>query len=399
MSKTRFPQVQQRLVKARSWLDGKAAYYTFSADSSVNLREEPTGYEQTQHLKKEIDDYFGFRLDYFPFFEQHAPSIWPWNWYFFSDINDDMIERKFPRDADVRTFITAYRMAVQKNQWRNIRKKRTLQLFVTFLALLPALALGVWSDVTFGFLGSTGIEGDGQTLLLLGGITLIFIMISYWIAKFFLSNTTTLLNATFESSARDLSSKVQNRMNMLAKNQKTFQNHVLSAQTDTDDIENVEWTFRAKWWMQLSMWTPKRIEYIEKFLQSEMQRLRMYRRLTNFIGNLSAFTLWGGCIALAVGTIMNQGAPLTNLDILVPLALGGIASLRFTMSSIGDKYSITNARISESIGDEEWQRFSDIGFHEELGEIVRRDKEAIRQATLKGGYGSGSSSTPPVAPS
>jgi hypothetical protein len=240
-----------------------------------------------------------------------------------------------------------------------------------------------------------------------------------------------------------LTKKIQLRVGNL---NQAFQFYMrqIDAEERVRDISDAEWTHRSAWWMKLSMWVPKRVEYIEKFLQTEMQRTRIFMLWSGTVGRLiaMAIVLIGAVLALsfvatrsgvAFGAMLNPSVWLpvlatasvsmwagwrvlrsdnyfvaalaaslaalfavfvwatgmalnpTSPD-LFWLAIGALVSVVVARASIESSVSLSDiatALTKEPLGLN--SRFADIRLHDELGEQIRKDKETIRQERLRGG--------------
>lgn len=363
-------------------------YYTFRED--MDVPREPQDLEVFKDFNSydpDLHRYFNFRIDYFPGYEAKA-SLLDWNariW--FADINDEMMEAKFPRDMSLRACISAYHITVRKNQATNIRRKRLFQFAGSFAMLTPALALAFFQDAllprTFTAGGQKALFSTEPLSLAFFGVLALFLVIGFLVTRVTIGITTTHMTSAFRGNAKDLNAKLQRRMNTLRQNYTRFYKAIAEEEFSGRDSDGAEWTDRAKWWARLAMWMPKRIEYLEKFLQSEMQRIRVFRIWTDALGNLSATLTWLAC-AVAI-LIVAQISGVSSAPFLAAAITGLSGSALLAVMSTQAKFSLDNKLIRRWIGDDDWPRFSGIGLDVDFGEIIRRDKDRIRQEKLRGG--------------
>jgi hypothetical protein len=387
---SRLPLSSKRWRKAKSFLrrSQQSNYWKYRDDADIEREPEDLEMFKDRHkYDPELHKYFNFRIDYYPGFENEdlVDGIW------FADINDEMIEAKFPRDMDVRAFISAYHISVRRNQWLSIFRKRIWQVAVSLFLIAPIFIATVMikGDTADGA-SQGGLFSSG-----LGGLEIIMSAISLFlaiaVARTHLSFLNQQLTQVMQGNAQTLNAKIQRRLNVLRQNFTRFYKAISEEEFSGANSQGAEWTDRARWWTRLAMWNPKRIEYIEKFLQSEMQRIRVFRRWSDAIGNmvsLGVFVLQAGVI---LGLMLRMGPELTSLQLWIGSASIIVAAL-ITYISTNKKFSVQNSWIKRWIGDDDWPRFSSIGLDVEIGEIVRRDKDRIRQEKMRGGgFGTGAS--------
>jgi hypothetical protein len=402
-----FPLTAERNRRARMLLaDSKATqrFWAFRPGAENDLKPDSDEYEKTQAFEKAIDEYFGFRIDYYPFFEPAGGNmpVAAWNifdprtWIYFVDINDEVTEQKFKVDQDVRAFITAFRISIERNRWKIIRLKRFIQtanligaflpsVFVAFLPLLKDFGVPV---VKLDTPWALGLALAYAAVFFLGS----------WLLLWYQGTRESQLSTVISNNGKTLGSAMQRRANNLGKNFVTFLAKI-DAEEATRKMADASWTDRSAWWMKLSLWNPKRIEYMEKFFQSEMQRTRIFMLRSGWSGyglavvSLAAVT---AAAAFLIGVEFGLASLLKHESLrpvasLLLFAGGLVLGFWFTRRSL--KSSITLQDISVPLGLEplgENARFADVMLHEKVSEQIRKDKEKIRQANLRGGgFGDG----------
>jgi len=386
------PLSDARKARALSMLQRSAqGFYSLKTDGVIDGEEPSTQFAATRIFEKPLDDYFRFRIDYYPLFNAPSPGDFR-KLVYFVDINDEIVESKFPLDRDIRSIITAFRLAFEKNRWSIIGFKRGLQM----------IALAFWLAAPAAFLaGQTQgmFAGVSAPLWMLAALALAGGFGAQAFVNWLQSVRDTQLKTEIISNGRTLATEIQARVNNLVKNFTEFLANI-DREEAYEEMTDAEWTHRSAWWAKLTMWNPKRIEYIEKFVQSEMQRMRIFSIWSGRGGSAIAWLIWGGAIALAAAftvaaLAMTGGAGAVALESWLLLGAGAIMSIYATRSSL--KTSITLADVTEAIGREPMgrtSRFADIELHNKVGEQIRRDKEKLRQAKLSGGYGSADSRKP-----
>lgn len=348
------------------------------ADSSQTARpkQDATEYEETRKLETYIDEYFKFRIDYYPEFTVHEPYLRPWAWLYYADVNDDMTERKFQVDQDIRAYITAFRFSLQRNRYRIIVLKRILQSIALLLAFTP-LGLLVAFNSTFSHEVATGIAA--------------ICWLASWCCVWFQSHVIEpRVKTVIRAAAKVLSNKIQGRVNKLMQNFTEFVANI-DREEASEDIGEAEWTRRSAWWMKLAMWTPKRIEYVEKFLQSEMQRTKTFMITSSAMGHGLGYAMPTAMLLMVLFVLphfaQNSMVGISFLT-LEPFYAGVVLSLLISHYSMSSTVSL--AHLEESLGREPLgrnARFADIELHNKLSDQIRRDKEKLRQYKLAGGYG------------
>ncbi|MEO1041196.1 MAG: hypothetical protein AAFX52_02800 [Pseudomonadota bacterium] len=374
-----------RMALAESMISHHDGLYTLDPDPAAIEIENPFEPLDVQKgYESELRRFFDYSIEYYPEFDRPLTVSQLGNWTSFVDLHDKTVEEKFPIDRDIRAYITAFRLTVQRNYRRFIRRRRTDQLILmmvlfvpfAFWALLPELRpagapagfAGLWP-----FLSS---QGPGQTLM--ASIAVMYLG-SFAALLYNLSTSRQVLASTLHATAGDLKAKVQRRINSLHQGY----NHSVKAVNEAELVSGVDdsqWIDDAKFWAQLALWKPKRIEYIEKFYQSEMQRTRVHA----FRWRVGMRVL--GWVLVAISVIAASAIGLFAGDPMSLTLAGLVAALSFAHYQIilSKHYLVEITDIRQFIGQNDWKRFSDINFDEDFADIIRRDKMRIRQEKSRG---------------
>jgi hypothetical protein len=358
-----------RKAQALQHLGSDETFTTLKIPDTSDSGDDDLDYAASRAFESEINDYYTQHIDYTPWFDRKV-SLWrPASWHYYIDIVDERTEERFPSDADIRAAITAFRYSIVRNRRHIIALKRRVQAFGIFVLMVPAL-LAAWSvfDLT-----QLAIAGGASLLiaLLLGGYQYM---------------RDSQLKSILESNGRILANKVQERASTLNRHFTQVLARIDREET-TDNMADPEWTRRSAWWMKLSVWFPRRIEGIELFLQSEMQRTRIFMLRSAWAGYAIAYAI---LIPLLAGSALGVG--LAPLHAGVPLgwllwSAGAVLAFLFTLYST--RTSINLRDIADALGKEplgRHSRFADLGLHDKLAAQVRGDKERYRQDKLRGGY-------------
>jgi hypothetical protein len=368
------PKSAERKKLALRHLGRAQTFATLDISEDSPAEAEPLEIEATRAFEPDINNYYHFPIDYTPYFERRWNLLSPSKWLYFIDINDEVIEKKFPRDQDMRSIITAFRYSIIRNRRHIITLKRGTQALGIVALLLPALVLAYVPALTGNM---TAVAGLGA-----GALLTAVLLAAYQYMR------DSQLKSVLERNGRTLASKIQDRANDLNRHFLEFFARIDREELN-DNIVDPEWTHRSAWWMKLCMWYPRRIEAIEMFLQSEMQRTRIYMLRSAWMGYISAFVLilmipLAALLAIALKAPLAGGGALVWMLWLAGTVAGGLLTLYSIRTSMGLK-DIAEAIGKEPLGHQ--SRFADIDLHNKLAGQIRRDKEGLRQAQLRGGYG------------
>jgi uncharacterized membrane protein len=350
---------------------------TFSALRNRDINEghsEPTDFADTQRFESDIDNYYRFHIDYTPYFDLGWSLFHPAQWLYYIDINDEVIERKFPLDQDIRAVITAFRYTIVRNRRRIIALKRLVQIVGTLALLLPALVIALR-------------PGYADRPMIVLGMIAAALVVTVGLAIYqYLRDSQ--LQSVLESNGRTLANQIQTRASELNHHFLEFFARI-DREGSNDNLADPEWTRRSAWWMKLCMWYPRRIEAIETFLQSEMQRTRIFMLRSSWMGYGSAL-LVVTFLPLFVAALIALVHPSTSGHPIawIFFAAGTVGAIILAVYSM--RTSIALHDIAQAIGPDplgHGARFADLDLHNKLAGQIRRDKELLRQANLRGGYG------------
>jgi hypothetical protein len=323
----------------------------------------PTPERQAQ-ISAEIDRYFNSPLDMFPFSETSSKPDRFYKFY------EESIAHRFPDDEDIRGLISRYTRTFYT----------ALSVYVVTKRVLLVLALAaIWAVVAEGpgLVRAMGLGGA----MPLGGVILASLLV-YPVfaglnALIFLQYRISLENRSYELS-RQIIQRTRELQNLYT---------TLRALPDQEETRyqnaGEEWGKRSAYLIRLVMWVAKRMEYLEKFIQVEMWRVRRERYWINWIGGGLAFLLtavWAALFLLQPPPADGPG----SFRILqgVGLALGLVlawASYHFW------KTPLNLAR--DKLGAESWIRYATLDLDDTIGDQVSRDKNRlVEYRTLNKGH-------------
>ncbi len=305
-------------------------------------------------ISANIDQYFDQPLDLFPFWEtENKPDR-------FHVLFTRQIEERFPVDADIRGRIHGYGRRVFNALRTHVAVKRltqaaTLTAFGAVAVLGPTL-----------FTEWTGADAGGLGLAVLAMLVIV--------GLFFALSTVLFVQYRFrlENDSYELSREVVQRTREL---QNLFTNaRALSDQAETQfTTDGKGWGERALFLTRLVMWIGARMEYLEKFAQMELWRVRRERYWTRWVGRITtplvlliwivAFAFWPAPAGAEINFRLLQ---------LAALVLGIVVSwLSYA------RWQTPTAAVKDKLGVDGWVRYASLDVDNTVGDQVRRDKERL----------------------
>ena len=310
--------------------------------------------EAIRIISANIDHYFNQPLDIFPFWEtENKPDR-------FHVLFTRQIEERFPVDEDIRGRIHGYgRRVFNALRVHVITKRLTQGLSLVAFAAMAILGPGL-------FVEWTGGEPQGLGLAVLGMLITVGI--------FFGVSSILFVQYRFrlENDSYELSREVVQRTREL---QNLFTNaRALSDQAETQfQMDGKGWGQRALFLTRLVMWIAARMEYLEKFAQMELWRVRRERYWMRWVARittpfvllvwLAVFAFWPAPAANEVGFRILQ---------LVALGMGLLVSWLSYFN-----WRTPTAAVKDKLGVEGWVRYASLDVDNTIGDQVRRDKERL----------------------
>jgi hypothetical protein len=312
--------------------------------------------ERQAEISDEINRYFNTPLDIFPFSETTSK---PHRFYKFYE---DSIAERFPDDDDIRGKIFGYTRAFF----------RSLAGYVLVKRLLLALALaGVWLLAAYGpdLVRVTGMKGDFEIPAIILACLVDFGVFAGINALIFMQYRIGLENRSYELS-RQIVQRTRELQNLYT---------TLRALPDQEETryqsQGAEWGARSAFLIRLVMWVAKRMEYLEKFIQVEMWRVRRERYWTNWVGGFLVVIItlgWAAVLALQPAPQMAAGEGSFRVVQGVGLVLG----LVFAWASYNFWKTPLNLA-KDKLGADSWIRYATLDLDDTIGDQVRRDKSRL----------------------
>jgi hypothetical protein len=305
-------------------------------------------------VSSHIDEYFNQPLDIFPFWETDGKPDR------FHVLFARQIEERFPVESDIRARIHDYGRRVFRALVVHVSVKRLSQAgAMAAFAALAILGPGL-------FTGWSGSEGMG--LGLAAGAMLVAFGV-FWAlqAVLFIQYRFQLENDSYE-----LSREVVQRTREL-------QNLFTSARAMADQAETQfqqdgkGWGRRAAYLTRLTMWIGARMEYLEKYVQMELWRVRRERYWMRWAQRImTPLVMVIGLAVLALEPAPETGeAGFRGLQILA--ALLGIAVSYLSYFS----WRTPVAAVQDKLGVDGWVRYASLDVDNAVADQVRRDKERL----------------------
>lgn len=315
-----------------------------------------------QSLEDRMNLYFGQPLDMFPGTEGEDNPGWFHRFY------GKTIGERFPDDEDLRDAISRYRRWFTRRLWTYVVIKRalagSLMLWIGVAVFIPPWGSLIQSRPAWSVAAPILWLGLGAAL--------------YWLSCFVALRYYYDLELDKHSSGlRDV---IVQRTRDLQSVYKTITPKIDRDETEYGD-DGKAWGEESARLIRLMMWIAKRMEYVEKFIQVEMWRVRRQRLFAEYVGA-------GLSIALALMAIAIMFASPT------PIALRGPALANIPIGSVGIKLIVAGFflfisaisffswqtapdLVRQQLNPEIWVRFGNLDLDNTIGEQVKKDKERL----------------------
>jgi len=305
-------------------------------------------------ISANIDEYFNQPLDIFPFWEtENKPDR-------FHVLFNRQIEERFPVDADIRGRIHGYSRRVFNALRTHVIVKRLSQaLSLIAFAVLAALGPTLFAEWTGSQAGGLGLAALAMLIVVgvfSGVSSILFVQYRF----------------RLENDSYELSREVVQRTREL---QNLFTNaRAMSDQAETQfSTDGKGWGERALFLTRLTMWIGARMEYLEKFAQMELWRVRRERYWMRWVGRITnPFVLLVCIVAFAFGP-----APAINEAGFRVLQLAAVALAVLVSWLSYHRWQTPTAAVKDKLGVDGWVRYASLDVDNTVGEQVRRDKERL----------------------
>jgi hypothetical protein len=338
---------RQAMAATDPELDESARLFTSADFLSLDASVEAA-------ISRRIDLYYNAPLEIFPFGEQNRKPDR------FHVLFKRQIEERFPDDAQMRREVSTYGRLIFRWLLTYMLGKRALQTL--------ALA-GLWALTAFGVAALQGvIVGTAPQALAIGVGMLLVVGLFFGVNALIF----TQYRLGLENRSYSLSREIVQYTRTLQNDYTTIR--ALPDQSETHfQSDGPAWGKRSAFLIRLLMWIAARMEYLEKYVQVSMWRVRRERYWMDWAGGfltLLVLGLWmwalGGLSAPAEGGVMFrvlQG---------VALAFGlGVSWASFF------RWRTPVTLVQDKLDPGSWIRYSTLDLDNTIGEQVRRDKERL----------------------
>ncbi len=328
---------------------------------SEYFSEDPAA---TERVSAHIDEYFNQPLDIFPFWESEGKPDR------FHVLYARQIEERFPVDSDLRANIYTYGRRVFDALRIHVIVKRANQALA--MAAFAALALlgPTWFSQWTGTDAAGAAVAAGAMIAVLGlywGIQQI-LFIQY---RFRLENDSYQLSREIVQRTRELQNLFTSGRAMADQAETRYQQ------------DGKAWGQRAMYLTRLTMWLGARMEYMEKYVQMELWRVRRERYWMRWLARLltpMVFVVGVAIFALQPELIGHEVAlrSLQGLAVVLSAIVGLLSYFR---------WQTPTSAVQDKLGIENWVRYASLDVDNAVADQVRRDKERLVEyrALTRGG--------------
>ena len=318
----------------------------------------------TEKVSAHIDEYFNQPLDIFPFWETDGKPDR------FHVLYARQIEERFPNDSDLRSDIYAYGRGIFDALRVHVIIKRASQtLALIGLAVLTLLGPTWFTRWTGSDLYGAGLAA-GAMLALIG---------LYWASQAILF---TQYRFKLENDSYQLSRSIVQRTREL---QNLFTSgRAMADQAETEyQLDGKGWGQRALYLTRLTLWLGARMEYLEKYVQMELWRVRRERYWMRWFSRFFTplvLLVWLGLFLVQSAPEGHQ-ASFRGLQAMA-VALGcGVTFLSYF------RWQTPTSAVQDKLGVENWVRYASLDVDNAVADQVRRDKERLVEyrALTRGG--------------
>ena len=311
-----------------------------------------------------IDEYFNQPLDIFPFWETNSKPDR------FHVLYARQIEERFPNDSDIRSDIYTYGRGIFDALRIHVIVKRSSQVLAMTAFAVLALIGPTWFSLW------TGSDTAGP---ILAAAAMVATLGLYWGAQaiLFVQYRFKLENDSYQLS-RGIVQRTRELQNLFTSGR------AMADQAETQyQQDGKAWGQRALYLTRLTMWLGARMEYLEKYVQMELWRVRRERYWMRWFNRFLTPVLFVGWL----GVFLLQPTP-TGHE-MVYRGLEGLAILLGAVVSFLSyfRWQTPTSAIQDKLGIENWVRYASLDVDNAVADQVRRDKERLVEyrALTRGG--------------
>lgn len=312
----------------------------------------------------------------------------------FYKIEEHEIAERFPGDQgevgdeDVRKLLSYFADLFQNNIiWLVALKKSILVVAVALLLLVffnPVyLAPQVCLASRMGGQLCPGGLVDTLETGVIGCVAIGIVLAAFFAANSSLAND---YQNILERSAQKVNGLMAYRTNALTELFSELIHQIDQRKTDLNDAKRKEWPEEAGRWMVVAYWVSQRLEYIERFVQIQMWRVRRGHYFVNRAGLYLTRALAVLSAVVLVGLVwVNhealQALPPVKLALLA-LAASAIAVMNYA-SYAWRAWRTPLLLVKQSLGADKWRRYSDLDMQQRLYKAIQAAKQDFIDAEEK----------------
>ena len=328
---------------------------------SEYFSHDPAALDQ---VSAHIDEYFNQPLDIFPFWETNSKPDR------FHVLYARQIEERFPNDADIRSDIYVYGRGIFDALRIHVLVKRVSQVLAMVAFAVLALIGPTW------FSQWTGSDTAGP---MLAAAAMVATLGLYWGAQaiLFVQYRFKLENDSYQLS-RSIVQRTRELQNLFTSGR------AMADQAETQyQQDGKAWGQRAMYLTRLTMWLGARMEYLEKYVQMELWRVRRERYWMRWFNRFLTpvlFLTWLGIFVLQP-TPEGHEMVYRGLEVMA-IVLGAVVSFLSYF-----RWQTPTSAIQDKLGIENWVRYASLDVDNAVADQVRRDKERLVEyrALTRGG--------------
>jgi len=322
--------------------------------------------EREAELSAEIDRYFNTPLHMFPYAQT---SRKPDRFHVFFE---QAIAERFPDDDDIRALIAHFGRAFFASLTAYVFAKRLLMA-------LSMIAVALLTTGGPSFFARFGLDGMLTVVATLAGMVLVWPIFAGINALVFLQYRVNLENRCYELS-RQIIQRTRELQNVYAR---------LKAAPDQEETrfqnDGKGWGDRSAFLIRMVMWVAQRMDFLERFVQVEMWRLRRERYWINWVGGILVVAMTAAFLIFIL-----LGKPSTEMP--GGLAIFRILQIAAVVIGLGlawASYNLWKTPLNlaqDKLGADGWVRYATLDLDNAIGDQISRDKgRLVEYRTLNKG--------------
>lgn len=300
-----------------------------------------------------IDEYYNQALDIFPFWERDGKPDR------FHVLFTRQINERFPADLPLRSHIHDYGRRVFAALMVHVGVKRLTQALALIGLMVLATVGPTWlADWTGSRPVGLGLAAGGMLATL--GVFWALQAILFIQYRFRLENDSYELSREIVQQTRELQNLFTTARAMADQAETQYQ------------MDGKGWGQRALYLTRLTMWIGARMEYLEKYVQMELWRVRRERYWTRWVSRIATpliLIIW--LVAFAY-----ERPPIDEVAFRGLQALAVVLGIIISWLSYF-RWQTPVAAIQDKLGAESWVRYASLDVDNAVADQVRRDKERL----------------------